>query len=288
MTGVTTVGARRAGGGLAGAPYVTNVPEAVALAAARRPGARRPRRERRGGAPGRLGRGGPRGPRDVPLEYLRGYLGPVPALVVGPGGCYYGNRPAYRVRDDLSELSSHVLRFLDDTGCSSPTSFRNHSRDVRGERGVLRHDGPASRRPRQVERLEAEHGCRVVGWSARLADRAGLAEDLDAADGYDVLLTELKAAAVDVRGRARRPRGARSCSWTTVPWSWRGPASSTPRWPRRSSLPRSERSAARRHRPRSAPPRTRATRSDDADDESARPHRSGSPTVSPACPSPRA
>ena len=38
----------------------------------------------------------------------------------------------------------------------------------------------------------------MVGWSARLADRAGLAEDLDAAQGYDVLLTELKAAAVDV------------------------------------------------------------------------------------------
>jgi cyclic 2,3-diphosphoglycerate synthetase len=38
----------------------------------------------------------------------------------------------------------------------------------------------------------------VVGWSARLADRAGLAQDLDGAEAYEVLLTELKAAAVDV------------------------------------------------------------------------------------------
>jgi cyclic 2,3-diphosphoglycerate synthetase len=38
----------------------------------------------------------------------------------------------------------------------------------------------------------------VVGWSAGLADRAGLAQDLDGAEAYEVLLTELKAAAVDV------------------------------------------------------------------------------------------
>ena len=37
-TGVTTVGARRAGGGLAGAPYASNVREAAELAAALEPG----------------------------------------------------------------------------------------------------------------------------------------------------------------------------------------------------------------------------------------------------------
>jgi cyclic 2,3-diphosphoglycerate synthetase len=51
---------------------------------------------------------------------------------------------------------------------------------------------------RQVEVLEVGYGCRVVGWSARLADRAGLAQDMDEAEGYQVLLTELKAAAVDI------------------------------------------------------------------------------------------
>ena len=48
----------------------------------------------------------------------------------------------------------------------------------------------------------------MVGWSARLADRAGLAEDLDAAQGYDVLLTELKAAAVDIGVERAIARGA--------------------------------------------------------------------------------
>ena len=50
----------------------------------------------------------------------------------------------------------------------------------------------------QVASLEASHGCRVVGWSANLADRARLARDMDDPKRYEVLLTELKAAAVDV------------------------------------------------------------------------------------------
>jgi cyclic 2,3-diphosphoglycerate synthetase len=44
--------------------------------------------------------------------------------------------------------------------------------------------------------------------SANLADRAALERDLDRAPRYDVLLTELKAAAVDVAARHARARGA--------------------------------------------------------------------------------
>ena len=48
----------------------------------------------------------------------------------------------------------------------------------------------------------------MVGWSSRLADRVGLTDDLDEADDYDVLLTELKAAAVDVACERALGRGA--------------------------------------------------------------------------------
>jgi cyclic 2,3-diphosphoglycerate synthetase len=47
-----------------------------------------------------------------------------------------------------------------------------------------------------------------VGISHRLSDRAGLAQDLDAAPDYDVLLTELKAAAIDVAAERALQRGA--------------------------------------------------------------------------------
>jgi len=80
--------------------------------------------------------------------------------------------------------------------------------DVRDERAFFITTAPSAVAASQAEHLRTEHGCRVVGWSARLADRAGLAEDLDAAEDYDVLLTELKAAAVDIGVERARARGA--------------------------------------------------------------------------------
>ena len=67
---------------------------------------------------------------------------------------------------------------------------------------------PQGAGPRLVASLEENHGAAVVGSTHRLGDRAGLAEDLDAAPPFDVLVTELKAAAVDVAARAALARGA--------------------------------------------------------------------------------
>lgn len=58
-----------------------------------------------------------------------------------------------------------------------------------------------------VEYLERKAGCKVAGWSNHLADRRLLEADMAAAPDYDVLLTELKAAAVDVAARAARETG---------------------------------------------------------------------------------
>ena len=48
----------------------------------------------------------------------------------------------------------------------------------------------------------------MVKTSHRLADRAGLEADLASSPPFDVLLTELKAAAVDVAARRALERGA--------------------------------------------------------------------------------
>ena len=80
--------------------------------------------------------------------------------------------------------------------------------DVRGRDVFFTTTAPAPVAADQAERLAEAHGCRVVGWSARLADRAGLAEEMEAAPRYDVLLTELKAAAVDVACDLALRRGA--------------------------------------------------------------------------------
>ncbi|HSH33582.1 MAG TPA: 2,3-diphosphoglycerate synthetase, partial [Actinomycetota bacterium] len=195
-TGVTTIGARRAGGGLAGEPFVTNVPEAAALAAERDPGLLILEGSGSAVPPIRWDAGVLVVPASAPPEYLGGYLGPyrllrsdlaVVTMAVGPTGS-----------ENLPALRSHILRYLDAARLLITDFIPVPLADVQGARAFFATTAPGGVAARQVEHLEASHGCTVVGWSARLADRAGLAEDLDAAQGYDVLLTELKAAAVDI------------------------------------------------------------------------------------------
>src|SRR5262249_12336234 len=61
---------------------------------------------------------------------------------------------------------------------------------------------------RLAEHLERTTGCRIVRTSPHLAYRARLEEDLRSAPGFDVLLTELKAAAIDVAAATAVRRGA--------------------------------------------------------------------------------
>src|SRR5439155_11191630 len=80
--------------------------------------------------------------------------------------------------------------------------------DVRGKKVFFSTTAPEAIAAKQVRLLEASWGCRVVGWTGRLADREGLARQMDEAERYDVLLTELKAAAVDVACERAIARGA--------------------------------------------------------------------------------
>ena len=66
---------------------------------------------------------------------------------------------------------------------------------------------PASARGLLVGHLEREHGCTIVGTSHHLARRPELAADLEGATTADVVLVELKAAAVDLVARFALERG---------------------------------------------------------------------------------
>jgi cyclic 2,3-diphosphoglycerate synthetase len=74
---------------------------------------------------------------------------------------------------------------------------------VAGRRVFFATTAPAALLPSLTAHLERAHGCTVVGSSPHLSDRTRLRADLDAAAGtFDLLLTELKAAAVDVVAEA--------------------------------------------------------------------------------------
>jgi cyclic 2,3-diphosphoglycerate synthetase len=176
LAGVRTVGCRRVGGGLAGAPSVSNVPEGAALAASLAPGA-------------------------ILFEGSGSCIPPVEVdrtvCIVGPG------EP-----EPLSEY--RLLR----------SDLVLAHRDASAPDGALRFE----LRPEPAERLP--EGARVALFttgaprcegvepllvSANLARRAALAEDIDraVAEGCDVWLTELKAAAIDTVAVRARDEGVR-------------------------------------------------------------------------------
>ena len=207
-TGVTTIGARRAGGGLAGAPYATNVREAAELGVER--GAGVVILEGSGSAvpPVPWDGGILVAPASVPVEYLAGYLGPFRLLLSDLLVVTMASSPLAG-HEHLSALRSHIRRYLDDPRQIVTDFIPVPLEDVKGERVFFTTTAPSPVAERQIAHLEATHGCTVVGWSTRLADRAGLAEDMGGAERFDVLLTELKAAAVDVACERALERGAR-------------------------------------------------------------------------------
>jgi cyclic 2,3-diphosphoglycerate synthetase len=204
VAGVTTVGARRAGGGLAGRPFVTNVAAAAALAV------------QLGGDPVILEGSGsavPTIPWDAgvlvaPASHpgLDGHLGPLRVLLsdlvvfimgVGPNG-----------PENLSALDSHLRRLRPDVRVAVAELHPVPLENVRGKDAFFATTANPERAERLGETLERDAGCRVVSLSARLADPAGLERDLASAPPFEVLLTELKAAAIDVAAPVALRRGA--------------------------------------------------------------------------------
>jgi cyclic 2,3-diphosphoglycerate synthetase len=182
LTGVVTIGCRRAGGGLVGAVTTSNVPAGAALAAERDPdvvvfdgsGAAIPPVE----TDARIlvsGTG------HDPTAYLNPYRVFVSDLVVLVGG---GDVAAIRALKPIPVLSAELrLRPVE---------------PLHGRRVAVFTTGPAV-----TEGLDAE----VVSISRNLANRPLLSDDLQRADA-DVFLVELKAAAIDVVAEAALRRGA--------------------------------------------------------------------------------
>jgi cyclic 2,3-diphosphoglycerate synthetase len=206
-TGVIAVGARRAGGGPAGEPFASTVGDALAVAASLAPGI-------------------------VVLDGSGASTPPVRAhteLLVVPGA-----HPVRRFEETLdrvrllrataavvtlgvgpvpgSEDHDPLFTYLRDAlGPARVVTTRMEPEaiaDVRGRDAFFLTTAHPDAAAAQAAALAASAGCRIVGWSARLADRAGLVDDLDGAPGYDVLLTELKAAAVDTAAARAEARGA--------------------------------------------------------------------------------
>jgi len=204
--GVVTVGTRRCGGGMAGAPAYDTFATGVAEANAHE-------------ADLLLFEGSGQA---VPPAHADATVCVVPAtadpeLVTG----YLG---AYRLL--LSDLIVITMADEANGGVASLESLERSVRrlapGVRMAHTVLRPPplepisggrvfyvttAPPSAMSSMVEHLEREHDCVVVATSPHLSHRDQLNRDLDAAPPHDVLLVELKGAAVDVAVRTALTRG---------------------------------------------------------------------------------
>ena len=205
--GVPTVGARRCGGGLAGRPFATNVGDAARMAAA-------------GGADPVILEGSgssvPTVPWDAailvasgaaPAASLGGWLGPFRVLLSDVLVLIIEPSPSAGP-DNLSALVSVARRLHDGIRVVIAELQPVALADVRGRDAFFATTAHHELAGRLAGMLERSAGCRVVSFSSHLADRAALERDLAAAPSYDVLLTELKASAVDVAARRAVERGA--------------------------------------------------------------------------------
>jgi cyclic 2,3-diphosphoglycerate synthetase len=205
-TGVPTVGARRVGGGIAGAPFATNMAEAARLAAG---SAGLVVLEGSGAAvpPTPWDAGVLVAPAATALPQLGELLGPYRLLLSDLVVLTMASSPQAGL-ENLPALRSLVQRIRGDARLIVTDFEPVPLGDVRGRDAFFATTAPPQAAERQAASIEARCGCRVVGWSARLADRAGLVRDMNEVEGFDVLLTELKAAAVDVAAGRAEAAGA--------------------------------------------------------------------------------
>jgi cyclic 2,3-diphosphoglycerate synthetase len=200
MAGVVTIGTRRCGGGLAGAPVDSTFGAGVELANTR---------------PESL----------LVLEGSGAAIPPVHAdatVCVVPAtadpelvGGYLG---AYRLlladlvvvtmaEHDTAAVLDAVRRVAPDVDVVRTVLRPTPLQPVAGRRIFYVTTSPPSAGGVLVAHLEGEHGATVVGTSHNLARRPQLAHDLEHMDEADVLVVELKAAAVDMAARVALARG---------------------------------------------------------------------------------
>ena len=197
LAGVVTIGCRRCGGGLAGAPGASNVLEGAALAAEREPelvifdgsGAAIPPVE----TDARVLVTSTRQPREVVTGYLNAYRILVSDLVVLTGG----------IDDELV----HAIHQVKEVPVVPVELRPRPAAPVLGRRVAFFTTAPADAHAALERHLRDELGAEVVLVSGNLARREALREDVARAGDADVYLVEIKAAAIDVVVEAALERG---------------------------------------------------------------------------------
>ena len=196
---VITIGCRRCAGGLAGSPYLDNVKEGIRIAEKQ----------------------------PIDLIIAEGSGPTIPPVMGDATLIIVGSRPISNVKDYLNPYRIKLSELAIITNCEIPiatdsdikvlidiikeinpmikvccTIFRPKVLgDIRGKNVFYAATMSVEMMNTVVKFLEQQYKCNVVGTTVHLADRAKLRDDLKELAYADVLLTELKAAAIDVAAK---------------------------------------------------------------------------------------
>jgi cyclic 2,3-diphosphoglycerate synthetase len=208
LSRVVTVGCRRCGGGMAGEPFVSNVAEGAKLANSLGPslvvfegsGAAMPPV----GTDARLLVAGAQ----QPVAYIAGYLGAYRVLTSDALVLTMAEEPlasrdkVHAVIEAVNEVKPGMV--------TVPIVFRPRPmQDVEGRSVAFFSTAPRAQAGLLRAYLEERWGCRVELFSTNLADRAALKVDFERPEmaRVDTVLTEIKAAAIDVVAEEAAARG---------------------------------------------------------------------------------
>lgn len=198
MSRVTTVGCRRCGGGMAGDTFFSNVPEGARLADGL--GKELVVLEGSGAAIPPVGAdatllvvGAGQG-----VGYVRDYFGPF-RLARADAVVIAGAEEPIASREEVEALLSAIKELRPGIPVVATTFRPRPIVPIEGARVFFATTAPEKLLPLLVAHLERVHACTVVASSPHLSNRALLRADMALAAGtFDLLVTELKAAAIDV------------------------------------------------------------------------------------------
>ena len=219
MSRVTTVGCRRCGGGMAGETFFSNVPEGARLADTL--GKELLVLEGSGAAippvyadANILVVGAGRG-----MTYVRDYFGPF-RLARADAVILATAEEPNATSEEVAAIAEAIGEMRPDVPVVATTFRPAPIEPVDGARVFFATTAPEPVLHLLASHLEAEYGCTVVGSSANLSNRSLLRDDMkEHAGGYDVLLTELKAAAIDVVATVGEEAGVPTVLCDNVPVS---------------------------------------------------------------------
>ena len=208
LSGVVTVGCRRCGGGMAGQPFVSNVAEGVRLANSLEPelivlegsGAAQPPVA----CDSRLLIAGAH----QAVDDIAGYLGAYRLLISDAMVLTMAEEPL--ASSEKVKAVGEAVNQVKPGMQMVPVVFRPRPAEgIEGRRVACFSTAPERQKEVLSRYLEDRWGCRVMTFSTHLADREALRKDLEdgAMDQVDTVVTEIKAAAIDVVAERAAQRG---------------------------------------------------------------------------------